>query len=110
MNITQYDEGDVTIFTLEGRVDSDGVLIMQQTLQNAATDKKFKMIVEMSEVRYINSAGLRVMAEILAYNRENGGDLRLVALNPKVARVFEIIGFHKFFQKYDNILEALTNF
>ena len=51
------------------------------------------MVLDMAEVHYMNSAGLRTLADILTRNRANGGDLLLVAPNPKVERVFKIIGF-----------------
>lgn len=110
MNITQREEDDITVFMLEGRVDSEGAAELEQTLLNAVATAKHKMILDMSEVRYINSAGLRILADVLTVNRENGGDLRLVALNPKVRRVFEIIGFHKFFPDYDTLLAAMAGY
>ena len=64
----------------------------------------------MSRVSYINSSGLRTLADILTQSRAHEGDLRLVALSAKVERVFKIIGFDKFFDAYADREEALVNF
>lgn len=110
MQISARDQNSVTVFTLEGRVDSAGATDMDGVLQNAAAEGKHKMVLDMSSVSYINSAGLRTLADILTQNRANGGDLRLVALSPKVERVFKIIGFDKFFETYQSVDAAMTGF
>ncbi len=110
MNIQERDQNGVTIFTLEGRVDSEGAVDMDLALQAAHSEGKYKMILEMSQVRYINSAGLRTLADILTRNKEMGGDLRLVNLSTKVERVFQIIGFDKFFTAYPTLEAAMAGF
>jgi anti-anti-sigma factor len=110
MNITEREQDGITIFVLEGRVDSEGAVDLDLALQTAASEGKSKMILDMSQVRYINSAGLRTLADILTQNKESGGDLRLVDLNPKVQRVFQIIGFDKFFSIFPSVDDALADF
>jgi anti-anti-sigma factor len=53
---------------------------------------------------------LRTRADVLTIAREDGGDLRLASLNPKVQRVFQIIGFDKFFNIYDTLEAASKDF
>jgi anti-sigma B factor antagonist len=110
MNITESEQNGVTIFVLEGRVDSEGAVDLDLALQTAVSEGKYKMVLNMSEVRYINSAGLRTLADILTQNKENDGNLCLVDLNPKVQRVLQIIGFDKFFSIYSTLDEALADF
>lgn len=110
MDITERTSNDVVIFSLRGRIDSDGASVMDQMLQKAAANKQHKMVLDMSQVTYINSAGLRTLADILTRNRAQSGDLRLVALHPKVERVFKIIGFDKFFNTYSSVEAALGGF
>ncbi len=110
MNITEREQNGVTIFTLEGRVDSEGAVDLDLALQAATAENKYKLVLNMSQVRYINSAGLRTLADILTQSKENAGDLKLVDLNPKVQRVFQIIGFDKFFSIYPSVEEALADF
>lgn len=110
MNISERDHNGITIFTLEGRVDSEGAVDLDLALQAATAEDKYKLILEMSQVRYINSAGLRTLADILTQTQRQNGDLKLVNLNPKVQRVFQIIGFDKFFHIFSSVEEALADF
>lgn len=110
MNITEREQDGVTIYSIEGRVDSEGAVDLDMALQAATADGKNKMVLEMAEVRYINSAGLRTLADILTQNQKAGGDLKLVSLHPKVRRVFQIIGFERFFNIYESIDEAVAAF
>lgn len=110
MKINSREENGITIFILEGRIDSEGAVDLDLALQTAMSEEKYKVILDMAKVRYLNSAGLRTLADILTQCRDNGGDLRLSALNPKVKRVFQIIGFDKFFNIYPDIAEASKDF
>ena len=110
MEITEREQNGVSIITVAGRVDSEGAVDLDMALQALTADNKFKILLDMSGVRYINSAGLRTLADILTQSKENGGDLKLVDLNAKVQRVFQIIGFDKFFNIYATVEEALATF
>jgi len=110
MNIKERDEQGITVFDLDGRIDTEGALDLDMTLQAAASVGKHKMVLDMGQVGYISSAGLRTLADILTRNREAGGDLKLVGLNRKVLRVLRIIGFDKFFSIYETLEAALGDF
>lgn len=110
MDIQQKDLNDVTVFTVKGRVDSEGAVDLDLALRTATTEGKHKMVLELSDVRYMNSSGLRTLADILTQNRADGGDLKLAAMNPKVLRVLQIIGFEKFFNIYPTIDAAVKSY
>ncbi|MEB2288588.1 MAG: STAS domain-containing protein [Anaerolineae bacterium] len=108
MRITKHDRNGIAVFVLEGRVDSVGAGEMDAALQTAVGEGRHRIVLDMAGVTYINSAGLRTLADILTRNRASDGDLRLVALTPKVERVFKIIGFDRFFDHYESLEAALT--
>jgi anti-anti-sigma factor len=110
MDIWERDENGVTVFELDGRIDTQGAVDMDLALQSAVAEGQHKMVLDMAKVRYISSAGLRTMADVLTTNKEMGGDLKLVALNRKVQRVLRIIGFDKFFSIYETLDQALADF
>jgi anti-anti-sigma factor len=110
MNITEREEKGVSVFTLEGRIDSQGAISLDAALQAAVSAGKHKMVLDMAEVNYISSAGLRTLADVSTKNAEKGGDLKLVALQRKVLRVFRIIGFDKLFAIYDTLEAAIADF
>lgn len=107
MNISSYEELGVVVITLSGRVDSDGANQLKQALNTQVEAGNHKLLLVMRDVSYINSAGLRVLADVVTTTQQHGGNVRLVELTERVRRVFEIIGFLQFFPVYDNVIEAL---
>ncbi|GIV81442.1 MAG: anti-sigma factor antagonist [Anaerolineae bacterium] len=110
MNISEREQDGVTIFTLDGRVDSEGAVDLDLALQTAVSEGKYRLVLEMAQVRYINSAGLRTLADILTQVRASQGDLKLVNPHPRIQRVFQIIGFDRFFNTYPTVEEAVASF
>lgn len=110
MNITERAEDGVTLFVLEGRVDTQGATELDEALQAAVSEGKYKMVLDMADVSYISSSGLRTLADVVTKNRDAGGDLKLAAVSRKVLRVLRIIGFDRFFSIYDTLEEAIAEF
>ena len=110
MKITQRIEGDVTLFLLEGRIDTQAAADMDQALQSAVSAGRHNMVVDMSEVEYISSAGLRTLAAVLVKSRAEGGDVKLASLNTRVTRVFKIIGFDLLMSIHDTPEAAVADF
>ncbi len=110
MNITQRAEGDVTVFLPEGRIDTQAATDMDQALQSAVSAGKHNMVVDMSGVDYISSAGLRTLAAVLVKSRAEGGDMKLAALNTRVTRIFSIIGFDVLMSIHDTPEAAIADF
>ena len=110
MDITERDENGITVYTLKGRIDTQGAVDLDLALQEGVQAAKHKMVLDMAEVRYISSSGLRTLADVLTRNKEHNGDLKLAALPKKIMRVLKIIGFDNFFSIYDTIEAAIAEF
>ncbi len=110
MNIIERQEDDITIFELAGRIDSAGAIELDDTLQASVAEGAYKIVLNMSQVQYINSAALRTLADIMTQTRAQDGDLKLAALTPKVKRVLQIVGFDRFSTIYDTLAEAIADF
>ncbi|NDJ86527.1 MAG: STAS domain-containing protein [Chloroflexi bacterium] len=108
MNAQQYDlNDDIRVLILEGRIDIDGAPELEAILRNAIADGKHKLILDMAEVNYLNTEGLHTLAEIQAYSRQHGGEVRLVRLSAIVERVFGIVDFGRYFRDFSTV-EAAT--
>ncbi len=110
MNISAQQRDTITILYLEGRIDGDGALELDDALQQVLADGHARLVLDMSQVSYINSAGLRTLADALARAQQKQGDVKLVTLTPKVLRVLQIIGFDRFFDIHASLSEALAAF
>lgn len=110
MNISERQENDITIYIVDGRIDSEGAIKLDEVLHAGLNNSKYKLVLEMSQVQYINSAALRTLADVITISKEHGGDLKLVALQPKVKRVLQIVGFDKFSSIHDTVATAVAEF
>ena len=98
------------MFLPEGRIDTQAATDMDEALQSAVSAGKHNMVVDMSGVDYISSAGLRALAAVLVKSRAEGGDMKLAALNARVTRVFRIIGFDVLMSVHDTLEAAIADF
>ena len=110
MNIKQRVEGDVTVFLPEGRIDTQAATDMDQALQAAVSEGRYNVVVDMAEVEYIGSAGLRSLAAVLVRCREEGGDMKIAALNERVTRVFNIVAFDVLMSVHETSEAAVADF
>jgi anti-anti-sigma factor len=108
MNITAHEENGIQVIVLEGRIDTQGSADVEKVLHAAVENGKHKMVLDMTAVTYISSAALRILADVLTKNKKAGGDLKLVGLNPKILRIFRIIGFDKYFSIFDTVPTAVA--
>jgi anti-sigma B factor antagonist len=68
------------------------------------------LILDMSDVAYISSSGLRVLMVALKATRAAQGNTRLVGVNRTVREVIKMTGFDTLFQIYPDIDSALVKF
>ena len=112
-NILRIDEshsGNATIVSLKGRLDASSSPSAETALSRLIESGERQIVVDMSELDYISSAGLRVMLASLKRLRDDSGRLVLVGLKPQIQNVFEIAGFQRIFTIYLTAEEAISSF
>ena len=69
-----------------------------------------QVVVDLSQVGFMSSAGIRVLLDLLRKNRKMGGDLCLAATQPGVQRTLELAGMERVLQVYPTLGEAVLKF
>lgn len=110
MNIIERRSDGIVIFVLDGRIDSEGAQALEDALHSRFEAGEHRLILDLAGVPYINSVALRTLAEAILTSRAQGGDVKLVALQPKVRRVLQIVGFDRYSAIYDTLEAALAAF
>ncbi|MBP8972867.1 MAG: STAS domain-containing protein [Anaerolineae bacterium] len=110
MNLSEQTTNGVVVIVLNGRIDTDGVVALDKALRARLEADQYQIVLDMAGVQYVNSAALRTLAEAILICREHGGDLKLVALQPKVRRVLQIVGFDRYSAIYETQQAALADF
>lgn len=76
---------------LDGSLDSDTDTQLEAALESAITPATRHVTFNMSGLKYISSAGIRVVAMTTKAMKDNGGAVAITELQPQIRRVFDII-------------------
>lgn len=110
MQITEREEGAVTVVEFEGHLDTNTATEAQEHLDGLQDGGVQKILVSFEKLDYISSAGLRVLLVMAKRLGASGGSLRVCGLNETVSEVFEISGFNVILSVFGNEAEALEGF
>jgi anti-sigma B factor antagonist len=69
-----------------------------------------KFVLELSELKYMNSSGLNVLINALTKARKNGGDLVIAGISKKVKELLLVTKLNSVFTVTDTIEEAVARF
>ena len=102
--------GEIWLVRVSGRLDQSQTDILQTLLRNLIDDGHFQLIVDLTEVSYINSAGLRCLVTGWREANRLDGQLILCCLNSRISEVFSTVGFDKVFHIFSTRVEAQKHF
>ena len=80
-----------------GRVDSSTAGDLERRLLERLAEGERRVVIDLADVQYISSAGLRVLLLTLNKLRSAGGRLVLCSMGQSVREVFELAGFTTIF-------------
>jgi anti-sigma B factor antagonist len=103
-------ESQVIVVKAEGRLDAATVSVFEQALQQILADKYCRLVINMANVSYISSSGLRALLAARRQAQAQGGDVLLCCMSPRVHQIFDMIGFMVVFGVYDDIGQAVDAF
>lgn len=91
MNIKQKSEGKKVTISITGRIDTSTAPQLQEYLKEAMPGVE-ELILDLTEVDYISSAGLRVI--LFAQKTMNSqGSMSVSNANKDILEIFELTGF-----------------
>ena len=96
------------VVSLHGAVDPKSVSTLATALAGAKGKGYRTLILDLGDVRYINSAGLSYLVHLADGLTGRGGGLHLANAQPKVKVVFDLMGVTQFFRLYKSVPSALA--
>ncbi len=108
MEINTRKERDVTIVSVTGRMGEVTAPAFEEKMREYIADAKIKFVVDLGELEYISSAGLRSILAIAKLLKEKNGTIVLSGLTGAVKEVFKISQFVSIFTIHDNPENALA--
>ncbi len=109
-NATVTKEGTVNVIYLVGKLNIATADDFINTLKGLVTTDSNEIVLEMSELTYITSDGLKTLLVWLEATSQVTGKKRLAVCNLQqfVKLIFEYSGFDKKFPVFDSLNEALN--
>lgn len=108
--IEKLAQEDLTVITVEGFLDAHTAPEFEQAIQSELDAGRYRIIVDCEKLNYISSAGLGVFMSFIEEVREQGGDIKICGLTPKVKHTFEILGFQDLYDLLDDRPSAVQRF
>jgi anti-sigma B factor antagonist len=110
MDIEIVKKNDITILNINEDLMSDNVDELRKILNKLFDEENYKMILNFEKVEFLSSQVLGAIAVILKKLREKKGDLKLLKLNKRVLRIFEVTRLTKIINIFDEENECIESF
>jgi anti-anti-sigma factor len=111
LEITQREVKGVYVLALKGRLrlgdESSG---FRSTIENLLSTGATKIVINLEQVNYVDSAGLGALIEAHRNAKVRGGHLKLCNLGPKFKQALETVRLTNIFEPFPTEAEALASF
>jgi anti-sigma B factor antagonist len=110
MEISTREKGKVLVFDIRGDLDAKSATVLKDRINEKITEGKSMILINLTDVPYMDSAGLGVLVSGLKNANRLSGDLRIWGLQDEVKSIFELTRLNKVFQIFEDENSALVSF
>jgi len=108
MKVSIQETAAAVIATIEGSIDSKTAPDLQQSILPVINDRN-KMVLDLTEVTFVSSAGLRVLLMVYRQLKAKDGKVFLVGVSDEIKDVMFMTGFITFFEISPTLEYALAS-
>ena len=105
LDVAISQEGELAVVALAGDLDSRTAPIVQEHVGKALVTSRL-LALDLSNLRYMSSAGLRVMLLTYRQAQRAGGQMAVVGLSDELRMIMSAVGFLGFFTVAADLNEA----
>jgi len=95
LEITEKTIGDINKFYAKGRIDSNSAGTLQETLDKAIEEGKKNIILNMLQVEYLSSIGIRAMLKTYKQAENLGGSFKIESPSEIVKNVLGMVALNQ---------------
>jgi anti-sigma B factor antagonist len=111
VKLTSRQVGDVTVVDAAGRITlGEGASVFRDTIRDLTAKGNKKLLINLSEVSYIDSSGIGEMVSAFTSVTNAGGQLKLLGLSKRVKDLLQITKLYTVFEAFDDETEAVRSF
>src|SRR6476646_4756628 len=111
MQIEERSAGDVTLLDLKGKITlGEGDETLKDKINSLVQQGRRKIVLNLAEVPYIDSAGLGEIVRTYTTISRQGGQLKLLGLTKRITDLLSITKLLTVFDTYDSEADAVRSF
>ena len=110
MRIRKQDYNDVTVIQLQGQLDCDTTDQLRNTITEVIATNKIGIVLDMSDVDFIDSEGLEQLLWAKDYCDDNKAQLRLAGLDENCEQILLMTRLDSQFNRYAELAQAVKSF
>ncbi len=110
MKIPWQNYNDVTVVELHGDIDGETAESLRSAITEIIAGQRAGVVLNMSEVEFIDSQGLELLLWVRDYCRQNRVALRLAGLGENCATILAITRLQDEFDCHAELAEAVKSF
>jgi anti-sigma B factor antagonist len=111
VSITERQAGDVIILGVEGNiVTGESADMVRGSIQRLLAEGRRKFLLDMAQVRWIDSIGIGELVSALVSVTRAGGQIKLLKVRDNIKEQLSITGIQTIFAIYDDESEALNDY
>ena len=110
LNITVESFAGADLVTVSGRVDSNTAPQLDEQLEQLMNDDRHKIVVNLADVGYMSSAGLRALVAAKRECSSHRGDVRLSEPSDRVEEVLTLAGLDSIFEVFNDDTAAIGSY
>src|SRR5262249_50465636 len=112
MQLSERKIGDVVIVDVSGKITlaDGGEPVLKDKMRRPADQGHAKLLLNLGDVSYVDSAGLGEIVQSYATVNKNGGSLKLLNVTKRIKDLLSITKLLTVFETFDSESEAVTSF
>jgi len=111
MQITERSVGDVMVLDIEGKITlGEGDEQLKDKVNSLVNQGHLKMVLNLAEVPYLDSAGLGEVVRAYTTVSRKGGSLKLLNLTKRITDLLSITKLLTVFETFESEDEAVRSF
>jgi anti-anti-sigma factor len=107
MDLKERSAGDTILVAATGRIDLSNADAFRDALAASLAKAKTTLILDLSGVEYISSAGLRALMIVFKTSKAENKNFGMAALQPLLVEIFTISRFNQVFALFDTVRSAV---
>jgi len=112
MHLSERKVGDVVIVDVSGKITlgGGGDQVLKDKMRSLVQQGHAKLLLNLGDVSYVDSAGLGEIVQSYATVNKNGGSLKLLNVTRRIKDLLSITKLLTVFETFDSEAEAVTSF